>query len=102
MIKLNNKNNNSQIFAKHGEKITIKLNENPTTGYTWVVKHLDTQNLELIDSVYKIKHNEIGAAGTRIFNFNVTNSGDSILTLQLKNQWEKDVIDDFTISISIS
>lgn len=102
MIKLNHNDNKSQIFAKDGEKISIKLNENPTTGYTWVIKHLDKQNLELIDSVFKIQRDEIGAAGNRVFYFYVTNSGESILELQLKNQWNNDVIDEFTLSISIS
>jgi inhibitor of cysteine peptidase len=71
-----------------GDRINIKLESNPTTGYSWILgEETDTSMVSLFDSKFLQTEKEeelVGAGGYEIFIFKAENSGQTeiILTYQ--------------------
>lgn len=71
--------------------VTVALEENPSTGYTWsytadkegVLKEV---NSEFIDE--NTDENIAGAPGKRIYTFEAENDGTVTLTFEYKQDWE--------------
>jgi predicted secreted protein len=75
-ISLSSKDNGTTIKASDGDTIVLKLDENPTTGYHWVMKFGD--GLRLTSDGYKQQadtQNLVGAGGTHTWTIDVTGSG---------------------------
>ena len=103
-IEIDYNNNNKIINANINELITIKLKENPTTGYRWKLNEFDKKILELLDSKYNALSPGIGGGGMRSFTFNPIEKGKTKIQLTLKREWEKDIepIDKFIVFIQTS
>src|SRR4051794_41900315 len=78
--------------TKAGETLTIRLSENPTTGYTWAIDRIDSQVLVLQDSDYTSSPGNLaGRGGERIFTFKTEQAGQATLQLKLSRggEWGK-------------
>lgn len=87
-----------------GDSISIRLEENPTTGYRWVVEAVENQVLELQESSYSASPGAgIGAGGMRTFNFWARFQGTANLQLNLRREWESSnaEIDHFEVIIQV-
>lgn len=87
--------------VKMGEEFTIKLESNPTTGYTWR-SVFDEALLELIshDFIPSTKH--IGASGEDRFDFRAIKPGITTIKMVYKRRWEKKIQKEKEFFISIS
>ena len=59
------------MTVKAGESFEIKLNENPTTGYSWALAQLP-ENFYLLNELYMPEPHKpgmVGTGGVRLFNF---------------------------------
>jgi predicted secreted protein len=75
-ISLTSKDNGGTIKAAKGDTIVLKLDENPSTGYHWVMQF--SGGLKVTSSEYKQRsgtQNLVGAGGTRTWIIDVTESG---------------------------
>ncbi len=84
-----------------GDKFIVRLDESPTTGYTWAVKS-DGGILMLEASDYSPAFsNRIGGGGTRTFHFLARKSGATKLVIKLLREWEGEAsaIDTFSVDI---
>ena len=68
-----------------GNVVTIRLQENPTTGYRWAVETAD--GLEQISDRFDAG-GALGAAGTRWFEFRPPQPGSYELRLKHWRAWE--------------
>lgn len=87
-----------------GDSISIRLEENPTTGYRWVVDSFDNQVLELQGSSYSaLPGAGIGAGGMRTFNLLAKFQGTANLQLSLRREWESSnaAIEHFEVIIQV-
>lgn len=77
--------------VNNGEKFSISLESNPTTGYSWEVD-FDSTAIELIDNKYTSDSQEevVGAGGTETFEFLALQSGETQITFSYLRPWEKD------------
>jgi inhibitor of cysteine peptidase len=76
---------------KVGELITMKLPENPTTGFNWEIKEFDKKILELTDTQYEIVEDvQIGGGGTKTFKFKLKSPGSTRIKLILKRSMDPD------------
>jgi predicted secreted protein len=74
------------VEVAEGDVITIRLRENPTTGYRWSV---DTTNgLVLVGDRFEAGGPAIGAAGVRVLQFRATRPGSHKLRLKNWQEWE--------------
>ena len=80
-ISLTSKDNNATIEASKGDTIVLKLDENPSTGYHWVMQF--SAGLKVAGSDYKQRsgtQNLVGAGGTHTWTIDVTASGKQAIT----------------------
>ncbi|TET09736.1 MAG: proteinase inhibitor [Actinobacteria bacterium] len=90
-----------------GDRINIKLESNPTTGYEWILGgETDTSVVSLFDSKFVQTEKEeelVGAGGYEIFTFKAENSGQTEIILTYKRSWEEEELkEEFLFKINIT
>ena len=98
------KDNGTSVDVQRDAKITIELNENPTTGFRWMISSIDEALLvpegdEFVPPDQKIP----GAGGVRRFFFRAKVQGFTALTLINKRAWQSDeqAVDTFRLAIRV-
>lgn len=95
-----NMNHHGQtIRVSPGDIIELQLEENPTTGYSWVV--------EDIPPVFSIQQNEyklfsgagMGGGGTRTMLLKVEAPEDGRISLKNRQPWSGDVYQSFELDV---
>ncbi len=76
-----------------GEIVTIELEENPTTGYSWVCTFSEDSTVVLVDDRYIAEKSKgmVGAGGVHRYCIKGIDEGDSIIRFSYRRPWEKDV-----------
>lgn len=73
------------IRLEVGERLEVRLSENPTSGFRWRVEEQDPGILELVSSVYTPDApRRPGAGGERALTFEAKKPGVSPLRLRLR------------------
>ncbi|MEG4008566.1 protease inhibitor I42 family protein [Microcoleus sp. Pol11C1] len=93
------------LTLKRGQTLTLRLDENSTTGYRWSLSALDTEVLQLKSDDINLGSNlGMGGGGQRVFTFQANNPGR--VKLQLKNlrEWvgEESTIEEFQVTVQVS
>jgi len=103
---LTDADNGKQITIKSGDVVTVTLESNPTTGYSWQVIEID--NAVLLqdgDPEYKQSPGSeglVGAGGTETFRFKAIGNGETSLGLGYMRPWESvPPIQTFTIQVIV-
>ncbi len=69
-----------------GDRATVRLPENPTTGYRWQTDHDETR-LRLVEDRYDGPQSPRGAGGERVLTFEVLLAGPTTLRLANRRAW---------------
>jgi predicted secreted protein len=80
-LSLSSKDNGTTIKVSAGDSIVLKLDENPTTGYHWVIAF--SGGLDVASNEYKQQSDTqdlVGAGGTHTWNIDVTGTGSQTIT----------------------
>jgi inhibitor of cysteine peptidase len=99
--------NGSTITLNLGELLVVRLEGNPTTGYTWEAQDLDALILQQTGETEFESSNTspgvVGAGGTQVLTFEARSSGTTILTIVYHRPWETGIapIDTFSITITV-
>jgi inhibitor of cysteine peptidase len=95
--------NGKDFEIQPGGLISIKLVENPTTGYKWRVLPIDRLIVIPQDSEFLIDSGSgIGGGGVRIFVFEAKAPGTTTIKLQLERPWEKNnAINHFEVTLLV-
>jgi inhibitor of cysteine peptidase len=96
--------NGSKVVVRVGGQIIIKLNGNPSTGYTWEATDLDaTMFKQAGDPVFSSSNpGLVGSGGTLTLTFTTLKAGTSTLTLAYHRPWETGVAPTNTYSVSVT
>ncbi len=91
------------VVAAPGDAISIRLPENPTTGFRW---HVATPPRFLSiekDWFEPAADAQIGGAGTHVFLYRSIGSGSDPLRLVLRREWEPEesVIRQFQVTVAV-
>jgi inhibitor of cysteine peptidase len=97
--------NGSQVEVAVGQQILVTLDGNPSTGYSWDVKDLETSLLEQVGEA-KFESSApslVGSGGTQTLTFKALQAGTTTLTLVYHRPWETEVepIDTFSVTVVI-
>lgn len=88
-IVVGNSSNGHLIFMKVGSTLTLKLAENPTTGYTW---NLTVSNgLKVVNDTYVPSDTTgtmVGSGGTHIWEIVAEQAGMQSVEAVYKRSWE--------------
>ena len=93
----------TNISVKTGDEFTIKLDENPTTGYQWNYTISDESVLEISKDEYVNGSNAqdvAGAGGERFLTFVAKSKGSTVIDMVYERSWEKNE-DDEKISFQV-
>ena len=104
-IQLTAADNGRQVTLDTGGEFSVALTGNPTTGYTWEAKDLDTAFLQQVGAAqFKGDRPGVpGAGGTLTLTFKALKSGTAPLTLVYHRSWETNVkpADTFTVTVFV-
>ena len=98
-----NEDMNGQIISvKAGETLTVKLDGNPTTGYSWQLADMNDAILKQAgDPDYKADSLLVGSGGTYTYHFTAMSAGTVVLKFNYLRIWEKDVTPYRTFTITV-
>lgn len=86
-IKIEPKDFGKPVGLHIGDTIIIELQENPTTGFRWQISagsHLVISGDQLVPG----KDVAPGGGGTRILKLGAVATGNGVIRLQLRREWE--------------
>lgn len=84
-------NDDGRSISMHvGENVTIRLPENATSGYCWVIDRLDETLLELLNARPDYKSEAVGSGGNVSFTLRGIHVGEGDVVLKNWRQWEGD------------
>jgi inhibitor of cysteine peptidase len=94
--------NGNEITLNKGQTLTIKLEANPTTGYTWEVVETEGAILRQVgDPEFEADSDLLGAPGTQTLSFEAAEAGQMELRLVYHRPWETDVEPLETFSVQV-
>jgi inhibitor of cysteine peptidase len=96
--------NGGTISAKTGDRIVIRLPENPTTGFRWQAEPANLEVLELqSDEFAQAASAAMGSGGVRILQYLARGAGNTSIALRLGRPWEANAPrSQFTIGVAVS
>lgn len=105
-FKLDASANGSTQQLKKGEVISISLESNPSTGYSWYASISNKDVLmQMGEPEYQAPAESstpmVGAPGTQTFYYQAASTGTATLTLEYKRGWETDVAPVQTVAITV-
>jgi inhibitor of cysteine peptidase len=78
------------VDLRKGDRLSISLGGNPTTGYSWQVAGVDEQVLAPLGNPgYTASSEALGAGGVFAFAFEAVAAGQTALRLVYRRPWEK-------------
>jgi inhibitor of cysteine peptidase len=79
----------TSISVKSGEKFTIRLDANPTTGYEWNASVSDDAVVSLEKAEYLPDDSDAdGAGGTQLLMYKANKAGAATIDLVYQRSWE--------------
>lgn len=107
-IKISAEDNNSTVSMKSDETLSISIDGNPTTGYTWEVDSVDQNILQLVgEAEYSpdsnINPKKTGVGGTYNFKFTPVSPGTTTLRLKYWRTFEPEnpPIETFEVTVVV-
>jgi len=94
--------NGRTLYVNVGEIVTIKLPENPSTGYEWQYT-IDENIVEVMeDSFTPAERNLLGSGGTRMLKLRVIGSGEGKVVMDYVRAWENNPpIEHFSVTLIV-
>lgn len=102
-IALSSVDNGKTIDVVVGEKITVTIGGNPTTGFTWETEQLNIAQLQQLgEPEYTADSSLLGSAGTYVFTFKVVGTGETSLKIIYHRTWEESVPPEQTFEVIVN
>ncbi len=102
-VVLEDKDDGRAIELKMDQSIVLRLEGNPSTGFTWEVVGMDDSVIKLIGEVdFEPDSDLIGAPGVLTFRFDPVEPGQTDLELVYRRPWEEGVPPLKTYSIRVT
>jgi inhibitor of cysteine peptidase len=93
----------TQITLQPGQPLAIRLEGNPTTGYTWEVKEVDTSMLRQIgEAEFESESDLPGSGGIQTLRFEAVATGETTLLLVYHRPFEtEDPLETFSLNVTV-
>jgi inhibitor of cysteine peptidase len=95
----------SQVELAVGERLVVRLDGNPSTGYTWEVQEgAGTVLAQIGEAEFEGSDPALdGSGGTLTLTFEAARAGTTTLVLVYHRPWEADVepVDTFTVTVTV-
>lgn len=88
-----------------GGSATIKLSENPSTGYSWKIDRQQSSNLDILriddNGVARGGGNMIGAPGTHKWSVEALSPGQAIIDFVYQRPWENAPVQTHRVTVQV-
>lgn len=109
-IVLTRADNGKSIELSRGQKLSIRLPENPTTGFRWEIESAQvvTPQVEVVtfesSSYAPAADGGMGGGGERTLVFRVANPGTTRLQMKLWQPWEGNhsIVERYSLTVRVS
>ena len=101
-VRVTEADNGKKIELHVGDKMTVELQGNPTTGYTWKEESKEEPLLTPLVEEYATSSTLCGAGGTFSFTATAVLKGESHLHFVYLRPWETDSAPEKTFDITLS
>jgi inhibitor of cysteine peptidase len=94
--------NNATVYMNKSSVITVKLPENPTTGYQWNLS--TTTGLKIMDSTYYPSDTTgklAGSGGIHVWDISTAASGEQKIQAVYVRSWEQPATNGTTFSMTV-
>ena len=101
-IVVNESQNTATVYMNTSRIITVKLSENPTTGYQWNLT--TTPGLRIIHDTYIPSDTSgklVGSGGTRIWDISTEGTGEQKIHAVYKRSWEQTAGNETTFQMTV-
>jgi len=97
-------NDGAAVELRPGQPFTVRLAENPTTGYRWRIEDWDRPVLALAGDEYHAPEDLLhGASGEHEWHFRAREPGAATLRLVYGRSWSKDnPARTYSLSVTVS
>lgn len=90
-----------------GQKTTVQLEENPTTGYRWQIDSTKSDNLAIVridDLGFSAREGgaRVGASGTHRWSIESVSAGKARIVFEYLRPWEKVAVRRYEISVEVT
>ena len=103
-ITLTRADNGNAVALGVGDRLVLRLEENPTTGYRWALETHDDNVVSLLHQEYGTSpHAAVGGGGQRSWTFIAQKAGTDTLQLKLWRPWEGEssITRRFTVTLHV-
>ena len=92
-----------EITLQQGQPLVIRLEGNPTTGYTWEVKEVDTSVLRQVGDINFESESDVpGSGGIQALRFEAAGTGETTLLLVYHRPFEtEDPLETFSLDVTV-
>jgi len=92
----------TRVTIDSGQVLEVRLEGNPTTGYTWEIAEVGV--VELVDRSHRSTGDAEGSPGVTTLVFEPTTAGTGDLVLIYHRSWEEDIepLETRTITITVT
>ncbi|MGB9695339.1 MAG: protease inhibitor I42 family protein [Caldisericaceae bacterium] len=88
------KRGQNEIYLKPGETVSIQLEENPTTGYTWHWNVVNTSVVSIESEHFEAPtSNLMGASGNHVWQIKGLKTGKTQIIFEYYRSWEQNKVD---------
>jgi inhibitor of cysteine peptidase len=96
--------NGKSIELKVGAEATLRLPENPSTGYRWAVDAADSKIVDITQSEYAPASNAPGAGGETQWAIKAKAPGSTTIKFKRWRPWEgdKSLIERYEVTVHVS
>ncbi|HEY5247769.1 MAG TPA: protease inhibitor I42 family protein [Dermatophilaceae bacterium] len=100
-IELHPENSGTSRSVRISDLTTVRLPENPTTGYRWQLDSGDAR-LKLVEDRFEGAGTLPGAGGERVLVFEAVRAGSARLRLAKRRSWEKGKpVEEFSVELIV-
>ena len=94
-------NKGETVFASLDDTIRIELEENPTTGYSWVLEQETPMFLIVSNNYHLPKGRGVGARGMRTIILKIVQNGNSQINLKNWQRWSGSVYQTIELFVEV-
>jgi len=102
-VAVTKEDNGRVVSVKVGDTVSVRLPENPTTGYSWAIDSIDAKRLEADAPTYQGEGAGLGTGGSKTWRFLARAPGRTRFGLKHWRHWEGDasVVERFAVTLDI-
>ena len=98
-LEINASADGSNLALQDGDRISIELDENPTSGCFWEIGKINVKDLKIISNDFKSSNgNLIGNGGVRKMILEVIKKSTGNLVLESRQRWSREIYKTFEFS----